>query len=70
MGDILDALVLLTNFVLLPGLTYGCQLALGALGVTIIYGILRFANFAHGDTMAFGTMVVICLLYTSPSPRD
>ncbi len=63
MSDILDALVLLTNFVLLPGLTYGSQLALGALGVTLIYGILRFANFAHGDTMAFGTMVVILITW-------
>jgi branched-chain amino acid transport system permease protein len=27
--------------------------------VTLIYGILRFSNFAHGDTMAFGTMAVI-----------
>ncbi len=43
----------------MPGLAYGAQLALGALGVTLIYGILRFSNFAHGDTMAFGTMVTI-----------
>lgn len=57
--DILNALVLLANFVIIPGLTYGCQLALGALGVTLIYGILRFSNFAHGETMAFGTMAVI-----------
>ena len=42
MTGVFDALVLLTNFVLLPGLTYGSQLALGALGVTLIYGILRF----------------------------
>lgn len=54
MTDILNALVLFTNFVLIPGATYGAQLALGALGVTLIYGILRFANFAHGDMMAFG----------------
>ena len=27
--------------------------------MTLIYGILRFSNFAHGDTMAFGTMIVI-----------
>ncbi len=27
--------------------------------MTLIYGILRFSNFAHGDTMAFGTMVTI-----------
>ena len=59
MTDILNALVLLTNFLFIPALSYGSQLALGALGVTFIYGILRFANFAHGDLMAFGTMITI-----------
>ncbi len=57
--DPLNALLALTNFVLIPGIAYGSQLALGALGVTLIYGILRFANIAHGDVMAFGTMWVI-----------
>ncbi|WP_264213568.1 branched-chain amino acid ABC transporter permease [Leisingera thetidis] len=57
--DLLNALVALTNYVVVPGLAYGSQLALGALGVTLIYGILRFSNFAHGDTMAFGAMVTI-----------
>ena len=57
--DILNPLALLGNFLLIPGITYGCQLALGALGVTLIYGILRFSNFAHGETMAVGTMVTI-----------
>ncbi|MBC2835364.1 branched-chain amino acid ABC transporter permease [Paragemmobacter straminiformis] len=57
--DFLNALVVFLNFVFVPGLAYGAQLALGALGVTLIYGILRFSNFAHGDTMAFGTMVTI-----------
>ena len=57
--DVVNAFVLLANFVIIPGLTYGCQLALGALGVTLIYGILRFSNFAHGETMAFGTMIAI-----------
>lgn len=59
MADLLNALVTLANFVLIPAVAYGSQLALGALGVTLIYGILRFSNFAHGDTMAFGTMVTI-----------
>lgn len=59
MIDILNALVAFTNFVIIPASTYGAQLAIGALGVTLIYGILRFSNFAHGETMAFGTMVVI-----------
>ena len=57
--DALNAIVALLNFVIIPATTYGSQLALGALGVTLIYGILRFSNFAHGDTMAFGTMAVI-----------
>lgn len=57
--DFLNAIVALSNFVLIPAIAYGSQLALGALGVTLVYGILRFSNFAHGDTMAFGTMFVI-----------
>lgn len=57
--DLLNAIVLLTNYIIVPALTYGSQLALGAIGVTIIYGVLRFANFAYGDLMAFATMVVI-----------
>ncbi|UWQ64349.1 branched-chain amino acid ABC transporter permease [Leisingera caerulea] len=61
--DLLNALVALTNFVIVPGLAYGSQLALGALGVTLIYGILRFSNFAHGDTMAFGAMVTILITW-------
>jgi branched-chain amino acid transport system permease protein len=59
MMDLLNAIVALSNFVLIPAVSYGSQLALGALGVTLIYGNLRFSNFAHGDSMAFGTMVTI-----------
>jgi branched-chain amino acid transport system permease protein len=57
--DLLNGLITLLNFVIVPGAAYGAQLAIGALGVTLVYGILRFSNFAHGDTMAFGTMVTI-----------
>ena len=57
--DFLNAFVLFANFVLVPATAYGAQLALGALGVTLIYAVLRFSNFAWGDTMAFGTMLVI-----------
>ncbi|MCH2077208.1 MAG: branched-chain amino acid ABC transporter permease [Rhodobacteraceae bacterium] len=59
MTDILNAVIVILNFIIIPGVAYGSQLALGALGVTLVYGILRFSNFAHGDTMSFGTMVVI-----------
>jgi len=61
--DLLNALVALANFVLIPATAYGAQLALGALGVTLIYGILRFSNFAHGDTMALGTAFTILLTW-------
>jgi len=57
--DFLNAIILLTNYIIVPALTYGSQLALGAIGVTLIYGVLRFANFAYGDLMAFATMIVI-----------
>ncbi|MBU0644629.1 MAG: branched-chain amino acid ABC transporter permease [Alphaproteobacteria bacterium] len=57
--DILNAFVAFANFVLIPATAYGAQLALGALGVTLIYGVLRFSNFAHGETMSFGAMVVV-----------
>ena len=55
----LNALVSVSNFMLVPALAYGSQLALGALGITLIFSILRFAHFAHGDTMAIGTAAVI-----------
>ncbi|MCB6176986.1 branched-chain amino acid ABC transporter permease [Rhodobacter sp. Har01] len=57
--EILNAVVAFANYILVPGLAYGSQLALGALGITLIFGVLRFSNFAHGDTMAFGTAFVI-----------
>lgn len=61
MMEPLNALIVLANFVLIPAIAYGSQLALGALGVTLIYGILRFSNFAHADTMAFGAMLAVIL---------
>src|SRR2546429_9306468 len=41
------------------GLLPGSILALGAVGLTLIYGILNFANFAHGDLMALGAYLVL-----------
>lgn len=61
--DILNALVAFLNFVFIPGLAYGSQLALGALSLTMIFAVLRFSNFAQGDTMAFGTMWVILITW-------
>ena len=63
MESLANAVVLLSNFLVVPALAYGCQLALGALGVTLVYGILRFSNFAHGETMAVGAMVTILVTW-------
>src|SRR5580693_5818634 len=39
---------------LVNGLALGSILALIALGYTMVYGILRFINFAHGDVFMLG----------------
>lgn len=61
--NFLNAIVLLLNFVLVPAISYGSQLALCALAVTLVYAILRFANFAQGDTMALSTVIAILLTW-------
>ena len=63
MIDFINSIVVLLNFIIIPGITYGSQLALGALGVTFVYAILRFANFAHGEIMSFGAMITILLTW-------
>ena len=61
--DLLNAFILLLNYTIIPALSYGSQLALGAIFVTLIYGVLRFANFATGDMMSFGTMFAVLLTF-------
>ena len=61
--DILNAIIVLLNYTIIPALSYGSQLALGAIFVTLVYGLLRFANFATGDMMSFGTMVAVLFTY-------
>jgi neutral amino acid transport system permease protein len=41
----------------LNGLVTGSYLALAAVGLTFVYGILRLINFAHGDFLTFGAYV-------------
>ncbi len=69
MEALLNAIITYSNFVIIPAIAYGSQLALGALGVTLIFGVLRFSNFAHGDTMAFGTGVVILVTWLLQSAQ-
>ena len=39
------------------GLVTGAVFAIAAVGVSLVYGILRLVNFAYGDLMAFGALV-------------
>ena len=55
----------------IAGLILGSVYALIAIGYTLVYGILRMINFAHGDIMmigAFGGYFVFEALKTIPSP--
>ena len=50
------------NFYLIPGIVLGSIYALGAIGVSLVFGILRFANFAHGELMLIGAYITYSLI--------
>ena len=50
------------NFYLIPGLVLGCIYALGAVGISLLFGILRFAHFAHGDLMTWGAYCALSVV--------
>jgi neutral amino acid transport system permease protein len=41
------------------GLVSGDYFALGAVGLTLIFGVLRLVNFAHGEYMTFGAYMLL-----------
>lgn len=47
--------------VLVDGLIAGSMIGLGAIGVTLTYSILRFANFAHGEFIAWGAYFALAV---------
>lgn len=53
---------------LIYGIVLGCILALGAIGVSLIFGILRFAHFAHGDMMTLGAYLAYLVVVTLELP--
>ena len=65
--ELLNAIILLLNYTIIPALTYGSQLALGAIFVTLIYGVLRFANFATGHDVFWNNVCCIVNLLFSIS---
>jgi neutral amino acid transport system permease protein len=52
----------------LNGLTLGAIYALGAVGLTIVYGILKLVNFAHGDFLTFGAYMAYLVNVTWGAP--
>lgn len=46
---------------LADGLTSGALIGLGAIGVTLTYSILRFANFAHGEFLTVGAYATLLI---------
>ena len=50
------------------GLSLGAIFALGAVGLTLVYGILRLVNFAHGDFLTFGAYMAYIINVTWEMP--
>jgi neutral amino acid transport system permease protein len=48
----------------LNGLSLGAIYALGAVGLTLVYGILKLVNFAHGDFLTFGAYMAYLVSVT------
>jgi len=46
---------------LMDGLISGSMIGLGAIGITLTYSILRFANFAHGEFISWGAYFALAV---------
>lgn len=44
------------------GIVLGSIISLGAIGLSLVYGIIRFANFAHGDFLTAGAYVALFMV--------
>jgi branched-chain amino acid transport system permease protein len=57
---------------LADGLVMGAMIGLGAIGLTLTYSILRFANFTHGDFISWGAYLTLTLVAVigATIPRD
>lgn len=49
----------LINFYVIPGVVLGAIYALGAVGITLIFAILRYAHLAHGDLATLGAFIAL-----------
>ncbi|MGJ7459095.1 branched-chain amino acid ABC transporter permease [Halomonas sp. MA07-2] len=62
----MNELVFFINNVVIAGSVTGSIYAIGAIGVTLIFSIMRFAHFAHADMMTFGAFMVLLLTAAFP----
>ncbi len=46
---------------IINGIVLGSIIALAAIGLTMVYGVLNFANFSHADFMTFGAYIAFVL---------
>jgi len=44
------------------GIVLGSIISLGAIGLSLVYGIIRFANFAHGDFLTTGAYIALFMV--------
>ncbi|MGM0701546.1 MAG: branched-chain amino acid ABC transporter permease [Pseudomonadota bacterium] len=63
----MNELVFFINNVVIAGSVSGSIYAIGAVGVTLVFSIMRFAHFAHADMMTFGAFMVLLLTTLFPT---
>ncbi|KJZ16529.1 MULTISPECIES: branched-chain amino acid ABC transporter permease [unclassified Halomonas] len=66
----MNEFVFFINNVLIAGSVTGSIYAIGAVGVTLVFSIMRFAHFAHADMMTFGAFMVLLLATLFPHAGD
>ncbi|HFC05129.1 MAG TPA: branched-chain amino acid ABC transporter permease [Rhizobiales bacterium] len=62
----MNEFVFFINKVLVAGTVVGSIYAMGAVGITLIFAILRFSHFAHGDLMTVGAFISYLLVVAFP----
>ncbi|WP_163559003.1 branched-chain amino acid ABC transporter permease [Halomonas sp. NO4] len=62
----MNEFVFFLNNVVIAGSVAGSIYAIGAVGVTLVFSIMRFAHFAHADMMTFGAFMVLLLTLLFP----
>lgn len=58
----------LLNFYVIPGIVLGSIYALGAVGITLIFAILRYAHLAHGDLATLGAFIAFAIVTSAGIP--